>query len=99
MLTHVLLAQQGFQTSLDPSGRFLAQALGRLLPHLRLLGQVVEQLLIVDLPAQSATDPTSDGGSARPGLSAHGDRQTGRHLRPRSGSVAAEAVPRSLTRI
>src|SRR5258708_1136575 len=99
MLAQVLLTEEILQALLSPLQRRRGQVIHNILPQRPLLGDVLEQFLVIDLPAKLGRRAPSNGAAARPGFPANsqgdGPRRSGR--RSLGGTISLKAVPWRLT--
>src|SRR3954470_5151460 len=101
MLADALLSQQRLQTVSQPIGRARRQSIEQFLMERSFLGDILQKLLIVDLPAELARNTPTDAAAARSGLAAESNGQTGGKgcWRRSRGAVTLEAVARRLPRL
>src|SRR5437879_1410292 len=79
MLAEILFAEQFLQLIISPTRRLRGEGVEDVLSKGPFVGDVLQQLLIVDLPAQFLAGPSADGAAPGAGLSTNRDRQARRH--------------------
>src|SRR5262249_52989020 len=91
VFARLVLVEELLQASLRPGGSVCGQAGAEVIAEGAFLGDVVEQLLIVNLPAELAANAAGNSAAARSGLTADGNSQGRRHGGD-AGTLAAVAL-------
>src|SRR5262249_8347105 len=96
MLAQVLLTEQRLQALFDPLGRARRQPLEEFLAEGSLLRNVLEQFLVVHLPAELAADAPADAAAACSRFAADGRGQRRRALTRSAhrGAIALKTMAR-----
>ena len=91
ILAHLAVGDQLLQAVFRPARRGLIQVGEQAVAEGAFLGNVVQQFLVVELPAGFLGDATSNGAAPRPGFAAQGHGQA-RRVQSGSGRLAAVSL-------